>query len=82
MTNMDCHSYHFVVDLMEVDLAHFLHHVFILEGDKAKAWKTHKQTLIPTLDLSDCSCVRHPVVCDKDVAPRPPRHPRSQQPYR
>lgn len=37
MTNMDCHSYHFVVDLMEVDLAHFLHHVFILEGDEAKA---------------------------------------------
>lgn len=31
--------YHFVVDLMEVDLTHFLNHIFILKGNKTKTWK-------------------------------------------
>lgn len=38
------HAYHFVVDLMEVDLTHFLHYVFVLKGHEAEAWKTHKHT--------------------------------------
>lgn len=43
---LDTDPYHFVVDLMEVDLTHFLHHVFILKGNKAKACKkdTHTHT--------------------------------------
>lgn len=32
-------SYHFIVDLVEVDLAHFLHHVFILKCYKAESCK-------------------------------------------
>lgn len=32
-------SYHFIVDLVEVDLAHFLHHVFILKCYKAESWR-------------------------------------------
>ena len=35
--------YHFVVDVMEVDLAHFLHHIFVLESDEAKAWKQREE---------------------------------------
>lgn len=32
-------AHHFVVDLVEVDLAHFLHHVLVLERHEAKPWR-------------------------------------------
>lgn len=36
------HTNHFVVDLVEVDLAHFFNHIFVLKGNKSKACVTGK----------------------------------------
>lgn len=38
-TNVVTLAHHFVVDLMEVDLTHFLHHVLVLERDEAEPWR-------------------------------------------
>lgn len=41
---IDNYMYHFVVDLVKVNLTHLIHHIFTLKRDKCKSCKTYEKT--------------------------------------
>lgn len=49
---MDNFMYHFVVDLVKVNLAHFIHHIFALKCDECKACKTYEKIRFADMKLN------------------------------